>query len=264
MLARLSQLCFATLIALSVSYAAAADAPKQSAPPEPSDMKAMTNGKDLSGWDGDMKLWSFKDGVIRGQTKKDYTCDVNTFLIWQGGDVEDFEFRVSFKIDNVGNSGVQYRSKHYADQAKEKSRGSKWIVGGYQAEICDIPGKCGFLYNERGSRPNNKREGLKNGLYLCEVGEKVEIDDKGMSHQIERFASKDALGATFKRLDWNDYVIIAKGNNVKHYLNGYLVVDLTDNDPKQMLTKGVLALQIHKGPPMVVEFKNPRIKLATK
>jgi hypothetical protein len=263
MFARLSQFCFTTLIALSVSYVAAADAPKQSAPAEPADMKPMTNGKDLSGWDGDTRLWSFKDGIIRGETTDKNQIKTNTFLIWQGGDVEDFEFRTSFKIDH-GNSGIQYRSKHHKDKENAKLPGSKWIVGGYQCEIENTPGKCGFLYNERGDRPNNKREGLKNGLYLCEVGEKVEMDEKGMSHQIERFASKEDLGKTYKKSEWNDYVIIAKGNNVKHYLNGYLVVDFTDNDPKQMLTKGVLALQIHTGKPMVVEFKNPRIKLATK
>ena len=60
--------------------------------------------------------------------------------------------------------------------------------------------------------------------------------------------------------DWNDVVIVARGKNVKHYLNGQLVVDFTDEEPKLALSEGVLALQLHAGAPMWVEFKNIRLK----
>lgn len=50
--------------------------------------------------------------------------------------------------------------------------------------------------------------------------------------------------------DWNDVVIIAKGKNVKHYLNDQLVVDFTDEHPKLALSKGIVALQLHAGAPM--------------
>ncbi len=64
----------------------------------------------------------------------------------------------------------------------------------------------------------------------------------------------------FKLDDWNDVVIIAKGNNVRHYLNGQLILDFTDNDPALALTEGVIALQLHAGKPMWAEFKNIRLK----
>jgi hypothetical protein len=60
--------------------------------------------------------------------------------------------------------------------------------------------------------------------------------------------------------DWNDVVIIAKGKNIKHFLNGQLVVDFTDNEPKLAASEGILALQLHAGAPMWVEFKNIRLK----
>ena len=54
---------------------------KPTAPPEPAGMIQMFNGKDLTGWSGDMRLWSAKDGVIRGETTKENPTFGNTFQI---------------------------------------------------------------------------------------------------------------------------------------------------------------------------------------
>src|SRR5262249_31882696 len=59
--------------------------------------KAIFNGTDLTGWDGNPKLWSVKDGSIVGQTTVENPASGNTFLIWTNGTVSDFEFRCSFK-----------------------------------------------------------------------------------------------------------------------------------------------------------------------
>ena len=64
----------------------------------------------------------------------------------------------------------------------------------------------------------------------------------------------------FKVDDWNHVVIIAEGKNIKHYLNGRLILDFTDSDPKLALSEGVLALQLHGGRPMWVEYKDIRVK----
>ena len=64
----------------------------------------------------------------------------------------------------------------------------------------------------------------------------------------------------FKLDDWNDVVIIAKGNHIQHYMNGRLILDFTDANSKLALTDGVLALQLHAGKPMWVEFKNIRFR----
>ena len=60
--------------------------------------------------------------------------------------------------------------------------------------------------------------------------------------------------------DWNDVIIIATENHIRHYLNGKLVLDFTDNHPEMALTKGLLALQLHGGAPMWAEFKNIRVR----
>src|SRR5262245_52297750 len=71
--------------------------------------KELFNGKDLSGWEGDARVWSVVDGAIVGHTK-DVPLKHNTFLIWKDGKVGDFKLRLEFKLEG-GNSGIQYRSK---------------------------------------------------------------------------------------------------------------------------------------------------------
>src|SRR5688572_6724480 len=100
---------FITLLALAAS---AAD---NTAPPEPAGMRQLFNGKDLDGWDGDPRLWSVKDGVIHGETTEEKPAMGNTFLLWKGGTVRDFDLRLSFRCTNTNNSGIQYRSRHATD-----------------------------------------------------------------------------------------------------------------------------------------------------
>lgn len=229
---------------------------KVTAPPEPEGMARIFNGKDLTGWDGDPRLWSVKDGAIHGETTQENPTRGNTFLIWKGGTLGDFELRLSFRIER-GNSGIQYRSK----QVESKDPKNQWIVSGYQAEVENTPGKVGFLYHERG------RAGL------CSVGDKVEIGEDGKPQVVGKVGDKAAIGGTYKKSDWNDYIIIAKGNHLVHYLNGVQTVDVTDNDVEPSIGKdgkpeplkcralsGILALQIHAGPPMWVEFRDIRLK----
>src|SRR5438477_6406795 len=97
--------------------------------------KNLFNGKDLSGWDGNPKFWSVKDGTITGQTTSDNPTQGNTFLIWREGTLDDFELRLSYKIVG-GNSGIQYRSREL----------EKWVVGGYQADFEAGETYSGILY----------------------------------------------------------------------------------------------------------------------
>ncbi len=211
------------------------------------DWQWIFNGKDLTGWDGDLRLWSVKDGAIHGQTTKEKPARGNTFIVWRGGKLKDFELKLKFRIQN-GNSGVQYRSKEV----------DKWVISGYQAEVCNSQPQVGFLYHEKGR------------ARLVNVGDIMVIDKDGKKNVIGKVSDKDELIKTgyYKMKDWNEYTIIAQGNHLKHFLNGYPTIELIDNDrvtdpddPKDRrgaAREGVLALQIHAGPPMVVEFKDIR------
>jgi len=194
------------------------------------------NGKDLTGWEGKKEFWSVRDGAITGQTTPENPTRGNTFLIWKDGEVDDFELRLSYRID-AGNSGIQYRSKHHGD----------FVVGGYQADIDSGDTYSGILYEERGR-----------GI-LAGRGEKVVMDAEGKK-QSERFADSKELQSKIKKLDWNEYTIIARGNHIIHKINGHVTAEFIDNQADKRSMAGILALQLHAGPPMVVQFKNLRLK----
>ncbi|MBV8820867.1 MAG: DUF1080 domain-containing protein [Acidobacteriaceae bacterium] len=58
---------------------------------------------------------------------------------------------------------------------------------------------------------------------------------------------------------WNEYTITAQGNHITLDLNGTRVVDYTETDPSVEKT-GFIALQVHRGFAMEVQFKDVRIR----
>ena len=81
--------------------------------------KPLFNGKDLTGWSGDPRLWKVENGTVVGETNNtDKKTAANTFLIWQGGEPGDFELEYQCRVTG-NNSGVQYRSK-VVDAAKDR------------------------------------------------------------------------------------------------------------------------------------------------
>ena len=210
-----------------------------------SGFKSIFNGKDLTGWGGVPELWSVKDGAITGQTTKENPAKENTFLVWTNGTPADFELRCSFKLvpgDSVGfaNSGVQYRSKVV--------KPSYWVVAGYQADMEAGPSYTGILYEEKGR-----------GI-LANRGEKVVIDAQGKKNVVGSVGKAAEIEAAVKKGDWNDYVIIAKGNHLVQIINGHTTIDVADEQESKAAKSGVIALQIHQGAPMMTQFKNIRIK----
>lgn len=222
-------------LALAQSPACAAEVPA----PDAEGFVSLFNGADLKGWDGNPDLWSVKDGVIHGETTLEKPAKGNTFCLWRGGTLKNFVLKIKFRVQN-GNSGVQYRSKDLGN----------WVVGGYQAEVCNEQPQVGFLYHERG------RGGLVN------VGDFVVIDKDAKKEVVGKVADKKVLmeAGYYKPKDWNEYTIICRGNHVVQVLNGFQTIELIDQDPKGRAMEGILALQIHAGPPMIVEFKDIRLK----
>ncbi len=217
------------------------------APPE-KDMQSIFNGKDLTGWDGDPRLWSVKNGVIHGETTAEQRTKGNTFLIWKDGVTKDFDLRLSFRCTATNNSGIQYRSKHIT-QGRVRN---KWVVRGYQHEIRNenkLPSVAGFIYDEGGGRGR-----------MCLVGEKATGGEDGKKKVTRTLIDAPTFRKLFKIDDWNEVVIVARGGNLQHYLNNTLILDCTDNHPQRALREGILALQLHGGKPMWTEFKNIRIR----
>ena len=208
--------------------------------------KPLFNGKDLTQWEGLPQFWSVKEGAITGQTTKDNPAKGNTFIVWKGGEVSDFELRLSYKI---ANSGIQYRSKLADPKA--------FVVGGYQADMEAASTYSGILYEERGR-----------GI-LANRGQKVVIkpdpsDAKKPKIEVVGSVGKsEDIQAKIKPNDWNEYVVIARGNHLQHFINGQQTIDVVDEQVAQAAKSGILALQLHQGEPMTVQFKNIRLKSLT-
>lgn len=196
--------------------------------------KNIFNGKDLSGWKGDPKLWRVEQGTLVGETDQDAKkVPANTFLIWQGGEPGDFELEYQARVTGENNSGVQYRSRTI-DPAK-------FSVGGYQMDLHPDAKYLGMLYEEQGR-----------GI-ACESGQSVEL---GAGPKVVGEFERPPV----KLSDWNSYRIVASGDTLKHFVNGKQVAEIKDVDDSKRSLKGVIALQLHAGPAMKAEFKDLRIR----
>ena len=71
----------------------------------------------------------------------------------------------------------------------------------------------------------------------------------------------EQLAAAYKKGEWNELRIVAKGNHLQHFVNGTLTADVTDTDEEKGAKSGVIALQLHTGPPMTIQFKDVQIKM---
>jgi len=203
--------------------------------------KNLFNGKDLAGWKG-LDYWSVEDGAITGRTTKENPTKGNTFLVWEG-EVADFELTFQYKIVG-GNSGVQYRSKLVDAKG--------FVIAGYQGDFEAGKTYSGILYEERGR-----------GI-LAKRGEKVVIKEgkEANKPKIEVTGSlgkTDEIQAKIKADAWNEYRVVAKGGHLQHFINGVQTVDVTD-ETAVGAKKGLLALQLHAGPPMVVQVKDIVLK----
>lgn len=208
---------------------------------------SLFNGKDLTGWAGRTNHWSVQDGAITGVTTKENPAKGNNFLIWRGGTVGDFELRLSYKIvanntAGFANSGIQYRSLER----------DNFVAAGYQADFEAGKTYSGILYDEAGGA--GKRD------IMAARGEKVVWDENCKKQVVGSVGKSEEIQAAIKKDEWNDYEVVAKGNHLVHKINGVTTVDVTDNCESKRLKSGILALQLHAGQPMTVQFKRIRIR----
>ncbi len=209
---------------------------------------SLFDGKTLAGWAGLSDHWTVKEGAITGYTEQGNPLKQNTFLVWTNGTVDNFELRFKYKIlplNNVGfaNSGVQYRSK-IVDPAA-------FVVGGYQADFEAGTTYSGILYEERGR-----------GI-LAERGTRTRITEENGATKIYKMgdlAPSAELQANIHAGEWNDYLIIADGNHLMHFINGRMTIEVVDEQSAKAAKTGILALQVHAGPPMQVQFKDMMLK----
>jgi serine/threonine protein kinase len=216
---------------------------KAAAPPAAPEFISIFNGYDFTGWDGDTRFWSIKDGAIVGNSTPSKEPRSRA-VVWKGGTVEDFELRLSFRLE-TGNSGIYYRGR--------KLPGNE--VAGYQ---CEIVGDYTGQLIERGTDRLRRHPSRRGSVVIANVAdgkETIQVEGPTGSTALE---IKDA----FRQTGWNDLVIIARGNHLIHQLNGHTIIETVDQYD-QRPRNGVLALEVYGREPTIVHFRDLRLKQLT-
>jgi hypothetical protein len=193
-------------------------------------------GKDLTGWDGQPGWWRVEDGAITAESTAERPCKKHTYLIWRGGKPGDFELRLEFRLVG-GNSGIQFRSREEPH----------WDTNGYQADM-DAAGEwTGALFEHN-----------RGGIAMR--GQRVVIEEDGTRH-VSQLGDPAKLLQKVNTNDWNEYRIVAQAERVLLEINGVLMSEAIDRQQRQAARSGIIALQMHPGPPMKVQFRNLRIRI---
>jgi hypothetical protein len=240
------------------------------------------DGKSLNGWDGDMNLWSLKDGAMYIAS----TCEKPTgtvYMVWQGGEVGDFDLRLEMKGTGSINGGVQYRSWITSDPnaPQQPGRGGaggggRGGSGGFGAGRGPGGGSGGFgggrgpagpcpSGQPRGTAPdrasqtkwdmggpqydfdnNNQYPGQ---LYEQATGRgiiawKGEVVETMEGGKKQLLASLGDVAPFYNKDDWNTIEIIAIGNTMTHLMNGHLMSVTIDNEKSRFHPKGKIGIEV--------------------
>src|SRR5690349_8763446 len=174
------------------------------------DFAPLFDGKSLTGWEGNEKVFRVEKGVIvAGSLEQkvehnEFLCTVKEY--------GDFELRLKAKLVGEGdNAGVQFRSSRIPNHHE---------VSGYQCDMGTAFGGIvwGELYDE--SRRNK----------MLARGDQAKIKE------------------AFKKGDWNELRVKCVGPHIQIWLNGLQTIDYTETDDK-IARRGVFGLQVHGGKP---------------
>jgi len=192
---------------------------------------------DLAQWDGEPRFWTVVDGVLVGESTAQVPCTETTYLVWGGEPVHDFE--LSFKVRIAGgNSGVQFRSREV----------TQWRVEGPQADLDAQNRYTGILY-EQGGR----------GI-VATRGQSLVFDAQGVQQTstLAQPVPQPSVGPQ----RFSAYVIRAQGDRVTFVVDGVTTIEVVDPSLRAN-SAGRIALQLHQGEPMRVEYTDLRLRRLT-
>ncbi|HEX7860003.1 MAG TPA: family 16 glycoside hydrolase [Verrucomicrobiae bacterium] len=204
--------------------------------------RSIFDGSSLAEWaPRDASYWSVENGAIVGRITKERPCTTNQYLVWKGGELADFELKLEMRLNGEGgiNGGFQFRSRLLPDgdvcgYQMDNNLGTEWLAR---------------LYDEYGRHD------------LALRGERAVFDANGKRNAQPLDASIPKPPANFRLEDWHEYHLTCVGGKISLRVNGRLIAEVEDNDPRRAEPQGVLALQLHSGPPTVTEFRNIRVKV---
>jgi hypothetical protein len=208
---------------------------------------SLFDGQTLAGWAAaDMSYWSVEDGAITAKSTTEKLATRNHYLVWKGAPgtdnrLGDFELKLRHRIltEKDVNGGFQFRSEMFDGDIPDDCRG-------YQVDNNTNTSWLARLYDEFGRHTLAWRG--EHSTFL-----------PGGEHRITPIAGHGEP-ARFSLGDWHEYHLICKGPEITLKINGRVIAQVTDQDPANFDAAGILALQLHSGPEMVVQFKDLRLK----
>jgi hypothetical protein len=211
------------------------------------------DGKSLEGWDGDKSYWRVENGAIVVES----TCERPTgtiYLIWQGGELADFELKMEMKGEGAGvNSGIQYRGAILdASRARPERRAPsgtcpsgqprgappsfasqvKWDMLGAQFDFDGRNQYTGQYYEQATGR----------GI-IAWRGQVVRTE-AGKKRLLATLGDPDALAGYVHIENWNQLHIIARGSTMTHIVNGHVMAVLIDDDAAKFRKSGLIGVEI--------------------
>lgn len=202
--------------------------------------QSLFDGRTLAGWETpEPRYWTVEDGAITGRITPEQPCTINQYLVWTGGELADFELKLKSRLNGQGgiNNGFQFRSRLLPDHD----------VCGYQVDNNLQTPWLVRLYDEFGRHT------------LAMRGERATFN--ALNQRSASPLPKAAGPAWFKLEDWHEYHLVCRGSHLALHVDGRLAAEVEDHDPRRAEPQGILALQLHSGPPTVVQFKDVRLKV---
>jgi len=252
----------------------AAEPPENPLPPKPwnpsiptplsDDMtgfKQLFDGKSLAGWKGDPAHWRVENGEIVGEATKENPLKAHSYLAWQGGRIANFDIRLEYKINKMGNSGFVYRAN--------QDPGYKWGLRGYQFDIDGAgwgqqfhegKGKEKGWSLDRSTGSNYSEDKVGERTWIALPGEITHATSGGHQQVVGTLGDPKELTANIHEEGWNKLRVIVRGNTMIHILNGRVMSMVIDDDMVNRRMDGLISVQVHRGPPLKVEFRNIYLK----
>jgi len=240
--------------------------------PDPYDFDAhdgwtsLFDGKTLNGWSGDSN-WKVEDGAIVVEPSCEHPTGT-IYLVWQGGDVSDFELKLRMKGTGNINGGVQYRSWIAPDPPRQDAPGAPGARGARGDAAAPAPCPSG---QPRGTPPDRQSEAQWNmwgAQYDFDAGNRYtgQFYEQGLAMgrrgivawkgQIVRtetgknprllatIGDQTIVDSIYKPNDWNELHIIAIGNTMTHLLNGRVISVLIDEDTTMFRKSGKIGIEV--------------------
>ena len=225
----------------------------------------------LKGWSYDPALWNIQDGSIHLSA----TCEKPTgtvYAVSTAGEFSDFILKYEMKGTGNINGGMQFRSYVTGDP---NATGTKMVpaartampprpaaaAGATAAPRPPRPGGCAnpgtppskasqAMYDMAGPQADFDEGNHYSGMFYEQSGRAVIATpgysmyaDASGSYSLAKLFDKAQHDAWFHKDDWNQFILVCIGHSTSIYMNGHLVTQMVDTDPKYFRSSGKIGVE---------------------